>query len=123
MQMIEVNTADLIGAALDLAVAEVDFEGDDDGCFPATAARGKVQIINPSCESFFYYSPSTDWSQGGPLIEKYWNEIDSILIEDMGSAWPDFLNGDMLLRVFCRAIVAAKLGDTVSVPAELLATT
>ncbi len=66
------------------------------------------------------FCPSISWEHAGPCIQKYWHEIDTVLIDDMGSAWPDFVNGDMLLPVFCRAIVSAKMGSEIGLPSELL---
>lgn len=109
MTMIEVKTADLIGPALDWAVAiacDVHVEG---------------------------FEPSTDWSQCGPLIEKY-----RLVVAHAGCyGWFAYLQGNprctyvdtqaedeicgpTALVATCRAIVHAKFGDTVKVPKELI---
>lgn len=110
MSMVEVKVSELSGAALDYMVATVEQLNIHSLCRDGFAV---------DCED---YSPSTDWGQGGPLIENYWHDIDTVMIDDMGPGWPDFVHGDMLLRLFCRAIVAAKLGEVVSIPAELVNT-
>jgi hypothetical protein len=58
---------------------------------------------------------STDWSQGGPLIEKY-----SLDIEKLGSEWAAYpldefqrAFGDTPLQAICRAVVRAAFGDEV----------
>lgn len=75
------------------------------------------------------WKPSTDWSQGGPLIERFGI---SLVQEDgcsayacsdieVGNCW--HINGqefgDTFLVAAMRAIVAAKLGDEVDVPEGL----
>lgn len=121
MNMTEVKTADLAGAALDWAVANacgfkfgmcggVVFRSDQPG---DTYGPGPI------------WSPSTDWSQGGPLIGRY--QITLLPPRYSGDKWGAtydvdscMLDGDTPLISACRAIVAAKLGDVVSVPSELL---
>lgn len=118
-RMIEVKTADLIGPALDWAVGVA--EGD--------------QMETPASDVVWSkyhgaYSPSIDWSQGGPLIEKYrleivfsgsrsegWECVKSWRCAEVDDTYPV---GETHLIAACRAIVAAKLGDVVGVPAELV---
>ena len=72
------------------------------------------------------YSPSTNWAQGGPIIES--NEIDlksveegvwqaSNIFDDM--EWYHFL-GYSPLEAAMRCHVAHKLGEEVEIPEELL---
>lgn len=121
--MTEVNTADLIGPALDWAVAEVC------GLKPfidPKAVRGQKFHTRKEAEGCWNdepWNPSTDWSQGGPLIEKYRVEIVTRWASSWRSMVSDFgywLIGETPLIAACRAIVAAKLGVVVSVPAELV---
>lgn len=70
-------------------------------------------------------SPSTDWSQGGPLIDDYQIWLSGPI--NLRSEWNasldtscESIGGRNALEAICRAIVAAKLGPTVSVPAELV---
>lgn len=58
---------------------------------------------------------STDWEQGGPLIEKY-----SLDIEKLGSEWAAYpldefqrAFGDTPLQAICRSVVRAAFGDEV----------
>lgn len=138
--MIEVKTADMIGPALDLAVAKAD--GADPILWDVCCGNG-VSNGNPSeppeccCNPLVdvsvgchKWAPSTDWAQGGPLIEEY-----SVMLDPWPSLWiakidktddrkgiqgSAVAHGDTPLIAACRAIVAAKLGDVVSVPAELV---
>lgn len=74
------------------------------------------------------YKPSTDWSQGGPLIERF--KVDIITERDcLVSAYAnddkyqplteDMYGSDHLIAA-CRAIVSSKLGDEVDVPEGLV---
>lgn len=119
-QMIEVKTAELIGPALDVMVAEIE------GVVLSAVTKGWV---TGSGKPAGKYSPSTDWSQCGPLIEKYRpdlmasdeREFMACLNNDDRCLEPLIVaNGPTYLIAACRAIAAAKLGAVVSVPAELM---
>ncbi|MGY1448756.1 phage protein NinX family protein [Pseudomonas chlororaphis] len=121
--MIEVKTADLVGPALDWAVAK---------------AEGIRQHTPEGLKHVYWYSgdrcigthwqPSTSWSQGGPLIEAYKLDLGAPMENQANGPWnantewghPKGMAGPTPLVAACRAIVAAKLGDVVSVPAELM---
>jgi hypothetical protein len=67
------------------------------------------------------YSPSTDWSQGGPIIER-----EGIAVGMADDFWQAHLsefhlweNGPTPLIAAMRCYVASKLGDEVDVPEEL----
>lgn len=120
--MIEVKTADLIGPALNWAAAKVER-------LPLCeeACQGDHIIIGTGRGDLERYSPSTNWAQCGPLIEKW--QVD--LYSPSGTPGPwgaaiqmtaedPMYEGNSPLIAACRAIVAAKLGDVVSVPAELV---
>jgi len=129
---IEVKTADLVGVALDWAVAQAEkVEG-------LVIRRGKPAFemeFDPEASAHEFclkeykcwlnYSPSTDWSQGGPLIEKHqvctgWAG-DKPLAFTRNTKYSDGVTvAPTLLVAACRAIVASVLGETVSVPKELL---
>lgn len=109
------KTSELSGAALDWAVAKCEV-GDSVGSF--------LDGVVPHPE-YNNYRPSTDWSQGGAIIEReritviwreifgtpeesYWvAEIDCPLTQDYG-ATP--------LIAAMRCYVASKLGDEIEVP-------
>ena len=117
-QMIEVKTAELIGPALDWAVAKAE-------CAPVQLPASDVVWHKYSGA----YSPSTDWAQGGSLADKYKPDLQTTAQGEFAAylnndtASPDpliFESGPTYLVALCRAIVAAKLGDVVSAPAELV---
>ncbi|MGI9563831.1 phage protein NinX family protein [Pseudomonas fulva] len=126
--LIEVRAANLVGAALDWAVAEV--EGIETSWrygreLVQVHDRGGIKLVE-SIRSI--YSPSIDWSQGGPLIDKHQASAhyqahlaDAQFRYSAGPAGSGFwCYGPTALVAFCRSLVKAKLGDTVQVPKELL---
>jgi hypothetical protein len=126
----KIKTSELTGAALDWAVAVA--EGREprskwlwaSGCF----------VGAPPCP----YPPSTDWSQGGPIIERELLEVTprfhSAGYEHPKGQWywmafvlgPNNMDenheqhGPTPLIAAMRCYVASKLGDEVDVPEELL---
>ena len=102
-----VKTNELTGAALDWAVAK--------------------------CEGVVYHGPawtkySTDWAQGGPIIEREGINLDNYAKNPKWSAWtpaPDRESGEAQaygptpLIAAMRCYVASKLGDEVEIPEEL----
>lgn len=145
MSTIEVKTADLIGPALDWATFCAIYTGIEPTIHvieEATIERKPFikPITFPRTVHLSYsgaygvtvpWHPSTDWECGGPLIDKHRFEF-----EWVGSDWHgeplEFFTacgcdmpadatsaGPTHLIAACRAIVRAKLGDTVQIPAEL----
>ena len=116
MNMVEVKTAELSGAALDWVVAKAVNQGVSMvGDWPHIVAFG-----GKLCGR---YSPSTDWSQGGPLIDEYAIAFEgftdaTIRAFTMIDSGVGFGAGHLVAA--CRAIVDARLGDVVRVPAELV---
>jgi hypothetical protein len=122
--------SELTGAALDWAVAQaqgLDYEIVD-GAVVTGAKRYEANSANEYCGCEFdeVYSPSTDWAQGGPIIEG-----ERILIqpeigkEGCGNAWnaismqdtEDY--GPTPLVAAMRCYVASNLGEEVELPEEL----
>jgi len=106
-----IKTSELDGAALDWAVAK--------------AVNGFEGLSHWSVVTYGGYSPSSDWSQGGPLIEQGEVKIKPAWREWYASARNGILHyaetsGPTPLIAACRAIVAANLGDEVEVPEELV---
>lgn len=129
---VEVKTQDLSGAALDWSVAKVvGVEADYLLPFIINENNQPVVVLNKAKwledeEPMAIWSPSTDWAQGGPLIEKYKLDIGAPMENGVGSwcaatEWghPQGYKADTPLIAACRAIVASVHGDTVSVPKEL----
>ncbi|WKW34377.1 DUF2591 domain-containing protein [Pseudomonas viridiflava] len=128
----EVKTEELSGEALNWAVAIAEKLT----AFVAPPQYGNPHLVCVMGDYFsrggYRYSPSTDWSQIGPLIAKH--RIDLTFDRDglvfaylcdqdglelpSSNKWEAF--GETHLIAACRAIVASVLGETVSVPTELL---
>jgi len=112
------KTSDLIGPALDWAVATA--QGHDVG-FRKGPNVYWIQLFGYSNP----YNPSTDWSQGGPIIEReairtkpespYW---EAETYTDDGERFVGV--GGTLLIAAMRCYCASKLGDEVDVPEELV---
>lgn len=111
------KTSELTGAALDWAVAKCEgyiFEAE--------------QILDRSDDSVFYtFRPSTDWAQGGPIIEREkvfvkptinrgWR---SYRRDPFGNGICNSQYGPTPLVAAMRCYVASKLGDDIDIPKEL----
>lgn len=104
----KIKTFDLIGRPLDWAVAK---------------CEGINQNVpdNPVDRPMSYtYRPSTEWAQGGPIIER-----EGISVTQFGGAWkastlrqPAVLGPTHLVAAM-RVYVASKLGDEVEIPEGL----
>jgi len=128
--LIEVRVSNLIGSALDWAVAMAEGFGTDPEC-RTTIWRTRTDPTSVSIRGAaegFGYRPSSNWEHGGPLIDKYLGSVHhSPHLEDSNcqySAGPAgagiWLYGPTALVAFCRTLVITKLGDTVQVPKELM---
>lgn len=99
------KTSKLTGAALDWAVAK---------------CEGKDHVVNAPHK--YVYEPSTNWAQGGPIIER--ERIDVYGFE--GDSWGAEDNfrrrqyGPTPLIAAMRCFVASRLGAEVDVTSELL---
>ena len=116
----KVKTQELIGPALDWAVAKCEDES-------IRLADGRVRFaLSQFTNDYDLYSPSDDWAQGGPIIEL--NEIGSFhyIHGFHGSTWSASIgscgfqqDGPTPLIAAMRCYVASKLGDVVDIPDEL----
>ena len=107
-----IKTSELTGAALDWAVAKCEEACVGDGYYTGIVLRdGEVK-----------YTPSTDWAQGGVLIEPENLWVGPL---ENGHSWgakgiKNYSYGSTPLIAVCRCYVASKLGDEVEIPEELL---
>jgi len=109
------KTSELSGAALDWAVASIELTGHDD--------YTNVLMVTVGDDNDWKYTPSTDWAQGGEIIERegiaVW-QFDDVTWRAMGKdTVPDPLEGATPLIAAMRCYVASKLGDEVQIPKEL----
>jgi hypothetical protein len=146
---VELKTAELTGQALDWAVAKCSemplfTMGDEwpgNYSVTMTAAEKPILILDFTGRMWREYQgvtvpwePSTNWAQGGPLLDKYATMVfsrDSSADVMIGGFWNPSREaacekktpnayGPSILVALCRAIVAANLGSVVQVPAELV---
>jgi hypothetical protein len=113
----KIKTSDLTGATLDWAV-EVSLNRK-----PKAYFIGQTFKDNHSCGMHNY---STDWAQGGPIIED--NAI-QLTPDEYAGTWtayttnegePYEFTGPTPLIAAMRCFVASKLGDDMEVPDELI---
>ena len=126
------KTSELTGAALDWAVAK---------CEGATNLRhdtvatwwvdlnGEPRALSSGWSPRQSWHPSTDWSQGGPIIEREWIELEPWPNQsDEDQRWmatqydlsePISITGPTPLIAAMRCYVASKMGDEVKIPEEL----
>ena len=122
----KIKTSELTGAALDWAVAKCEhgIKRYKYGapCFsPDTKRIYETEGLRQIGVNF---TPSTNWAQGGPIIER---EGMTIALDAFGwearhydgETEPWTMTGDTPLVAAMRCFVASKLGDTVDVPEEL----
>lgn len=127
----KVKTADLIGPALDWAVAKCE--------------AIEVEYINDSITRCLLrvspftglYSPSNDWPQGGPIIERecigiekhrldgpwQWAACDwhSVVVQGYTCLERSkYIYGPTPLIAAMRCFVASRFGDEIEIPEELL---
>lgn len=116
------KTSELTGAALDWAVAKCEKH----------ASRHTVNVFD---FNDYFFNPSTDWSQGGPIIEReglgvsQYNNIPDrpenrwlcMKYETgmlVGNSKSLFAYGPTPLIAAMRCYVASKLGDEIDIPEE-----
>lgn len=132
--MTRVKVAEATGPVLDWIVAKAEglsYRYDDKYgpmCFRPSTTKGTVQWDSAPLPY------STDWSQGGPIIEREkidlcWSPGRTACMATISVLWPKELDcglrcvsmvGPTPLIAAMRCFVASKLGDEVDVPEELL---
>ncbi len=109
----KIKTSELTGAALDWAVAK------SIGHRVAESYGSYIRIYLPDLKQSGYtlaFCPSTDWAQGGPIIER---EGIALLPPQLAEMPGYEGRGETLLIAAMRCFVASKLGDEVEIPEEL----
>lgn len=124
----KVKTSDLIGPALDWAVAKCE------GYSTIRCGAGPSRFlayIPPNKRSHYKWRPSTSWTQGGPIIDqltrrglrihgmkcRYRTDETSVNVDVNGHY---AMSGPNILIAAMRCYVASHLGDEVEIPKELL---
>lgn len=108
----KIKTNELTGAALDWAVAKIEF--------PEPDYEDADRLVYVHGDDEFHFSPSTNWAQGGPIIEREYIDLQCLPHKDGGLVWRTFhADGPTPLIAAMRCYVASKLGDEIEVPNEL----
>lgn len=121
------KTSELTGAQLDWAVAKC--EGIKILYQPGFITYSEIRVLS-DWDDALEYSPSTDWSQAGPIIEREGLELSVHVIHNgritswaSEKDWPSESQKSALgptpLVAAMRCYVASKLGEEVEVPKEL----
>lgn len=108
----KIKTSELIGDTLDWAVALI--------AYPEWKEQGYLEVFpyDLHFDDGEVYSPSTDWTQGGPIIEREGINLSSVA----GITWcadgPVSVGfyGPTPLIAAMRCYVASKLGNEVEIP-------
>lgn len=120
--MAQVKTSELAGAALDWAVAK---------CDEASVSYENIQFGGKALGMIYdhpdgycaKYSPSSNWLQGGPIIERERFDISPDRGSELWLCWSignvQCSSGNTPLQAAMRCYVASKLGDVVEIPEEL----
>lgn len=129
---IVIETANLEGLALDWAVAQAEGVRLDP---EPRVFKGVPCVMHETYRAVPYkpYRPSTDWNQAGKLVDAHIKRMGDCAEPVNGwDAIPEgkqcfamahnneFATGATKRIAVCRAVVLAKLGATVEIPAELM---
>lgn len=137
-EFVELKTSEMLGAALNWAtfcamypgmqptirITESETRKLFKGAAKAVTLPRTVRLSYFGAYGFeFDWYPSSDWDCGGALLDKFEIEIlraGSVVHAKRYGMTNAAGDGETILIAACRAIVASVLGDTVSVPKELL---
>lgn len=108
------KTSELQGAALDWAVAKCEGEKVESFGRFGVAVIAKREM----------YSPSSNWSQGGPIIERekiaHWPDEEGGWLASANEGRGIDFHGPTPLVAAMRCYVVSKLGDEVDIPEGLV---
>ena len=112
------KTSELIGPALDWAVAKC--EGHEAHVWGGTVRTNMREVFGPECNY------STNWAQGGPIIEResielrrYDKHTWMAEVSQPGHAGKGVYAGPTPLIAVMRCFVSSRLGDEIEIPEEL----
>lgn len=121
--MVQVKTSELSGVAIDWIVAK---------CDEASVSYENIHFGGKALGMVYdhpdgycaKYSPSSNWLQGGPIIEREKISLWPIDSEFYAESYNNGKNGTITkgktpLQAAMRCYVASKLGDVVEIPEEI----
>lgn len=120
-----IKTRELTGAALDWAVAVANNKK------PVLTSDMRVNGLPAmfADDEDDLWCPSTNWGQGGPLIDEYkikvWYPFNCCVakanaVGEVATAFSDVMSGETTLEAICRAVVYHCIGEEVEIPNELI---
>ena len=123
----QMKTNQLTGAALDWAVVKCECDMPAPFKSVPVVLNGTVRVFRGDMGLHSDpISPSTNWAQGGMIIEREWIEICRLNNGEWRGQWYEQATekihreyGDTPLIAAMRCYVASKLGDEVEIPTEL----
>lgn len=128
----KIKTNQLTGAALDWAVAKCEERITGFNLGGGLQVRGRTEEgaeLPDAWDLWYEWHPSTDWAQGGPIIEREGIDIDCLRCGGKIDGWIAALpmfdeakyqeSSPTPLIAAMRCYVASKLGDEVEIPEEL----
>ena len=125
------KTSELIGAQLDWAVAKCCNRTIRYNLGGGLEVRGRTEDgkeLPDQWDLWMYWSPSNNWEQGGPIIEREGITVKHVLPTMTDSRWQASMYqkagrnegiANTPLIAAMRCYVASKLGDEVEIPEEL----
>lgn len=127
MSTSKTKTSELTGTALDWAVAQCENALWIQYDRSLRMGRGTPSRPSEYLRDHDYtpqFSPSTNWAQGGPIVEREGMTLRCGL-DGWDAELPEFYGclefGASALKAAMRCYVSAKLGDEVEIPDELIA--
>jgi hypothetical protein len=137
----KIKTSELTGLPLDWAVAKCAGGSDFlfDGITWGFRLNGDLKVLSKGFAPSMRYVPSTDWAQGGPIIER--ENISVTPLQNLGECGDELVTehwvaniwfdprrhtemwrqrGSTPLIAAMRCCVASKMGDEVDVPENLV---
>lgn len=141
------KTSELTGKALDWAVAVADNRNFKFSLGGSLEVRARTEagdeLPTDALDLWMYWNPSTNWAQGGPIVEREFIAIFNVETRPFEGQWAADVNrhqqetcdesgcpmysfylgslqyGPTPLIAAMRCFVASKLGDEIEQPAEL----
>lgn len=127
----KIKTSELTGAALDWAVAKCDDRRTNFNPGGGLEVRGRTEEgaeLPEAWDLWMPWHPSTNWTQGGPILERegmtvgrqiHTTEWSAETFDGTGMDVTHLRTGPTALVAAMRCYVASMLGDEVEVPQEL----
>ena len=124
----KVKTAELTGTALDWTVAKCEWGVTElvfDGITHGFNLDGNTKVLSQGWAPSMSWHPSTNWSQGGPIIERegitvcHGSPVHGLEWLACDRSSTHIQHGPSYLIAAMRCFCASKLGEEIEIPKEL----